>query len=333
MTTGVLLINLGTPRSFKPRDVKRYLTQFLTDERVIDIPFLARQLLVRALIVPKRYRESARLYQTIWMEEGSPLLVYGRRTQKQLQERLGERFQVRLAMRYQTPSIKEGVSALARCEHVIVLPLFPHYASATTGSVFQEVFYCFSRLLRIPSLHFISDYYDHPHFIEAWAERGREKEWERFDHILFSYHGLPEKQVRRSDSTGRCLRSAHCCQTNRLCYSGQCVATTQLITQKLGIPKERFSHCYQSRLGRAPWLKPYTSDALAALAKQGKKRLLVFSPAFVCDCLETLEEIGVQYQEEFKELGGEKLELVSGLNDHPKWMDALEELVRPLARG
>ncbi|QVL56776.1 MAG: ferrochelatase [Simkaniaceae bacterium] len=328
MKTGVLLVNLGTPDSPNPGDVKRYLTEFLTDGRVIDLPPVRRNLLVRGVIVPRRYKESAKLYQSIWEEEGSPLLIYGKRVAHLLQERLGSSYQVELAMRYQKPSIEEGLQALKGARRLIIFPLFPQYASATTGSVHQRVFEQISRWEVIPEVRAISSYYDHPSFIEAHIARGKEYDLEAYDHILFSYHGLPERQIKKADQRGTCLVQKDCCKKNPRCYAAQCYGTTEKITQGLKIPKEKWSLAFQSRLGKSPWIRPYSDSVLEMLAKENKKRVLVFSPAFVSDCLETLEEIGCQYKELFIQKGGESLDLVQGLNDHPKWIEAIERIIK-----
>ncbi|MCP5506553.1 MAG: ferrochelatase [Chlamydiales bacterium] len=327
MKTGVLLVNLGTPDSPHPKDVKRYLTEFLTDGRVIDLPPLQRNLLVRGLIVPKRYKESAKLYQTIWEKEGSPLLSYGKKVAKGLQQKLGETYHVELAMRYQNPSMEEGLKKLKTYRKLIVFPLFPQYASATTGSVHEKVLKVLSKWQVIPEMRFISSYWDHPAFIQAHLERAKEYDLSSYDHILFSYHGLPERQIQKADHTGTCLVKRDCCAKNPHCYAAQCFGTTTKMTEGLGLPKEKWTLSYQSRLGKSPWIKPYSDHVLEKLAEEGKKRVLVFSPAFVCDCLETLEEIGCQYQELFKAKGGEVLDLVEGLNDHPKWIDAIERII------
>ena len=328
---GILLVNLGTPDSAKPREVKRYLTQFLTDRRVIDIPYILRQLLVRGIIIPRRYKASSKLYQTIWKKEGSPLKIYSYELKGKLQESLGSTFQVELAMRYQNPSIEESLEKLRSCEKIVVVPLFPQYASATTGSVYQEVFRILQSWEVIPSLVCLSEFSTDKEVIQAFCESAQENDLSEYDHFLFSYHGLPARQVQKADRCNHCLQSSDCCQKltekNRTCYAAQCVATTTAICQELRLPKESVSHCYQSRLGKDPWLQPYASDVLEKLAKKGKKRLLVFSPAFVADCLETLQEIAIEYQAEFKKWGGEKLDLVEGLNSRSKWVLALKSVI------
>ena len=333
MSIGVLLVNLGTPKSQRPRDVKRYLHQFLTDGRVIDLPWLARQLLVRGFIVPKRYRESAKTYDVIWREEGAPLMIYGKKLEAVLQKRLGNRFSVCLAMRYQNPSIESGLEKLRKqgLHHLMILPLFPHYASATTGSVHQKVLEIISRWPVIPSLNLVQTYAQHPHFIKAIVGCAKKYDPDSYDHLLFSYHGLPERQLYKLDESKHCLKTSDCCrmmtQSNRHCYGAQCWLTTKALTSHLELKPDRYTHCYQSKLGKDPWMCPYTSEVIKKCAKSGKKRLLVFCPSFACDCLETLHEIGVEYRTLFRENGGEELDFVEGLNDHPAWVEALKILI------
>lgn len=333
MSIGVLLVNLGTPDSPHPRDVKRYLHQFLTDGRVIDIPWLYRQLLVRGLIVPKRCSESAKTYRVIWKKEGSPLMVYGKQLESALQSKLGKKFSVRLAMRYQNPSIASGLEELKKesVRHLMVLPLFPHYASATTGSVHQEVLEKIRHWSVIPSLNLIQGYAQHPGLIEAIASRAENYDLESYDHLIFSYHGLPERHLHKVDLSGCCLKTPDCCQTmtdsNQSCYGAQCWSTTKALAARLRFAPDRYTHCYQSRLGKDLWVRPYTSEVIKQCAKSGKKRLLVFCPSFACDCLETLHEIGVEYRALFQNGGGEELDFVEGLNDHPMWIEALKNLI------
>jgi ferrochelatase len=314
----ILLINLGTPRAPTLKGVFHYLNEFLTDPRVIDLPWWRRQLLVRGVIVPARLRQSTHSYQRIWTDEGSPLMVYGQRAKKLLQQSLGADFQVELAMRYQEPSIEKGLKNLMHhCpDRLIILPLFPQYASATTGSVHQKVMELLSRYTVIPEVTFISQFADHPSFIEALNSVSKKFSLSDYDHILFSYHGLPQKM-------GHCLQG-NCEQ--RHCYVAQCLATTQGLVGKLGLSREQYSICFQSRLGKEPWLQPYASDTIEQLAKAGKKRVLVFCPSFICDCLETLFEIGEEYDLLFRAAGGAKLDLVPGLNDHPAWISALKQI-------
>jgi ferrochelatase len=328
---GVLLVNLGTPDSPMPEDVRKYLIEFLTDERVIDSPWLKRQFLVRRIIVPRRYLDSAANYARIWTLEGSPLKIYSNKVKKLLQTSLGEDFQVEIAMRYQNPSIKETLKKFKGCSQLIIVPLFPQYASATTGSIHQRVMEELSKWLSIPEVRFINSYPTQPEMIAAFCSRAREYNLENYDHFVFSFHGLPESQIRKSDDHDYCLKERDCCSNicakNKNCYSAQCHATTKAIAEQLGIGRELYTICFQSRLGKEPWLRPYASDVIEELAHQGKKNVLVFSPAFVCDCLETIDEIGREYRKEFTQRGGERFDLVQGLNDHPLWIEALRNLV------
>lgn len=330
--TGVLVVNLGTPDSPATGDVRRYLIQFLTDPRVIDIPWLPRQLLVRGIIGPFRAPKSARTYREIWMPEGSPLMVHGERLVAALRAAWREDVPVELAMRYQNPSIAAGLEALRRqdVERVVVFPLFPQYASATTGSVHDEVMRVLRGQANIPDLRLIDDYPDDPAFIAAFAEAGRAHDPADWDHVLFSYHGLPERQIRKADDRDVC-RFGACCGTlgpdNRRCYRAQCFATTRALARELGLADGDHTTCFQSRLGSDPWIQPYTSDVLKELAGRGVKRLLVFCPAFTADCIETIDEIAVEYAEEFHEAGGEELRLVESLNDRPVWVEAITTML------
>ena len=332
---GVLLINLGTPDNPDVPAVRRYLDQFLMDERVIDIPKFNRTLLVKGIIVPFRSPKTSKLYKEIWNEKGSPLLYYSKIQAKLLQEKLGNDYQVELAMRYQNPSIESALERLKAglVESIKVIPMFPQYASASTGSVMQLVMELVSKWQTIPPISFVNSFHDNNLMLEVFAENAAKHQPETYDHVLFSFHGLPERQLLKCDHTGNyCLKKDNCCDvlndTNKFCYSAQGHHTASLIAAKLGLSKDKYTVCFQSRLGKEPWVQPYTTDVLKKLAAEGKKRLLVFSPAFVADCLETLYEITVEYHEEFKALGGEHVQLVESLNDHPKFIEALVELAK-----
>lgn len=333
MTTGILLVNLGTPNSPKPKDVYRYLIEFLTDERVIDLPWLQRQLLVRGIIIPSRYKQSAHSYQQIWTAEGSPLMVYSRKVQQALQSTLGKSFHVELAMRYQNPSLEQGIKNILNkgLRHLIILPLFPQYASASTGSVYQKTMEIIRKETTFPKVTFIDSFPNHKAVIEAFSHVARKKNLEDYDHYLFSFHGLPQRQIKKADKFNRCLKRLDCCQTpcreNADCYSAQCYLTYQAIAETLKLPQGKTSIAFQSRLGKDPWIEPFTPIVLEELLKNGKKKVLVFCPSFVCDCLETIFEIGVEYAAEFKKRGGETLDLVQGLNDEPIWIEALKKIV------
>ena len=330
--TGVLLVNLGTPNSTSTKDVRTYLREFLMDGRVVDIPKPVRWFLVNSIIAPFRAPKSAAEYRKLWTDRGSPLKFYGEDVRDMLQSSLGEEYQVVLAMRYQNPSIAVGLAELqaAKVKNIIVIPLFPQYASATNGSVVEKVMAITQNWQVVPSIRFINQFPDHPAVIETFAERAQPFMAEEWDHVLFSYHGLPERQIRRA-STGHCALNEKCCASfgphNQYCYRAQCFLTSRKIAERLGIPKEKYTVTFQSRLGSDPWVKPYTDDTMQALAADGAKRLLVFSPAFVADCLETNIELGEALKEDFEELGGEHLQLVPSLNDHPRWVEGLKSMV------
>jgi len=334
--TAVLLINLGTPDSPSVRDVRSYLSQFLNDPRVIDIPWLLRKILVNLVIVPFRAPKSAKLYRQLWTENGSPLLYYGEEVVRLLQNELPREYTVYLAMRYKNPSIPDVLRRIyqEKYDRLIVLPLFPQYASASTGSAQEEVMREVEKWWVIPDINFVSQYYDHPRYIEAFVERGRKYRIEDYNHVLFSYHGLPERQVDKVHVVGSCLD--HKCSTeineaNRYCYRATCYATTRLIASALGIPEERYTVCFQSRLDEK-WLMPFSDKVVIRCAQRGMKKILVFSPAFTADCLETVVEIGIEYQHLFEQHGGEKVQLVESLNDHPLWIKCLKELTETSVR-
>jgi ferrochelatase len=332
---GILLVNLGTPNSPSTKDVRRYLDEFLMDPRVIDVNQALRTFLVKGIIVPFRSPKSAKLYQKIWSPEtGSPLLHYSKLQHQALQQRLGDDYQVELAMRYQNPSIESALNRLkaSLVDSIQVIALFPQYASASTGSVYDKVMELVKQWPTIPTLSFVNSFHDNELMIETFANNGKKYKPESYDHILFSFHGLPQRQLIKCDHTGNyCLKIDGCCDTindvNKYCYSAQSHHTALLIAQKLNIPKEKYTICFQSRLGNDPWVQPYTSEIIAKLAKEGKKRILVFCPAFVADCLETVYEVTEEYGAEFKALGGEHIQLVESLNDSLTWIDALEKMV------
>jgi ferrochelatase len=337
---GVLLIQLGTPDSPSPRDVRRYLREFLGDRRVLDMPRVPHWLLLNLVILPFRPRKSAEAYSAIWTERGSPLLLHSRALATAVAERLGEDFRVELGSRYGRPSSREALERLVRedVERVIVLPLFPHYAASSTGSALAHVLDLASEMWNVPELSTVGAFYEHPDYIAALAASARPclREFKP-DHVLFSYHGLPERQVRKSDTSGsHCLSSDDCCAAigaaNRHCYRAQCFATTRALAAALEIDDGRHSISFQSRLGRIPWIRPYTDHVLPELAAQGARRLAVLCPSFVADCLETLEEIGIRARQQWEELGGEDFLLVPCLNSEPRWAETLAGMIRDHAR-
>jgi ferrochelatase len=332
--TGILIVNLGTPDAPTRSAVYRYLKQFLLDPRVIDINPLARNLLVRGIIAPFRSGKSAEAYRELWTDKGSPLKFYGENLVAQVQQLLGPDYAVELAMRYQNPSIESAIGKLmqAKVSGIKVFTLFPQYASATTGSVHEEVMRVLGRQQIIPAVEFVSAYPTWEPMIDLFAKNAARFDLAQYDHILFSYHGLPQRQLRKADAFNHCLQKPDCCQTltpvNRFCYSAQCYATTQAIARQLNISQDRYTVCFQSRLGRDPWTQPYTVQMIEKLAAAGAKRLLVFCPAFTADCLETTIEIGEEYREDFIKWGGERLDLVESLNDKPEWARAVAEYLR-----
>jgi len=331
---GILLTNLGTPEAPQTTEVRRYLHEFLSDPRVIDINPALRWILLHLIILRTRPQKSAAAYRQIWTDEGSPLLVHSRALTEAIQERMPP-VPVALAMRYGEPSIAAGLAQLeqAGCDRILVVPLYPHYAASSTGSTVEEVYRLASERWNTPFIQVVGPFYDHPAFIDALAQVGapilRELEPE---HVLYSFHGLPERHVQKSDMTGaHCLASPTCCDAicpaNRNCYRAQCFATARALSARLGLDASQATVTFQSRLGRTVWIRPYTDQVLPQLARRGVKRLAVFCPAFVADCLETLEEIGIRANEDFRAAGGEELRLVPGLNATPVWVDALTTIL------
>jgi protoporphyrin/coproporphyrin ferrochelatase len=337
--TGVLLVNLGTPASPRTADVRRYLRQFLSDPRVIDIPPALRFALLHFVILPFRPRRSAAQYATIWQEGGSPLLIHGRALSEEVAKRLGPRFHVELGMRYGEPSLPDALARLrtAEVDRIVVFPLFPQYASSSTGSALEVVYREAAAQWNVPSLRVLEPFYADPGFIGAQAGIARPL-LERFaaDHVLFSFHGLPERQIRKSDPSGaHCFARPDCCARvgphNASCYRAQSHATAHALAGALALGPGLWSVSFQSRLGRAPWIKPYTDLVLPELAARGVRRLAIFCPSFVADCLETVEEIGVRAREQWSSLGGSDLLLVPCVNAHPDWADAVVAHLRAAA--
>jgi len=332
---GVLLVNLGTPDSPETPDVRKYLREFLMDERVIDIPTWKRWLLINLIIAPLRSPKSAAEYKKLWTENGSPLLHYGKRLHTLTKEALGDEYAVELAMRYQSPSIVNGLKNLAAQDisELIVLPLFPQYAEASTGSVIAKVNEEIKAFANLPTPKFVEWFHHESYFIDALAAVAQPmvdaKDWE---HYIFSYHGIPERQILKQNYEGCCrLQSADCnigTSSCRNCYRYACVETTVLLTEVLNIPKEKYTICFQSRLGKTPWIQPFTDHVIDDLAEKGIKRILAFSPSFIADCLETTLEVGETYAEQFEEKGGEEWQLVPSLNESDLWVKAVSSLIK-----
>jgi ferrochelatase len=337
MSKAVLLVNLGSPDSPSVTDVRRYLNEFLMDGRVIDVAWPLRRLIV-GLILINRPKESAHAYDTVWTPEGSPLIVASRNVRALLEERLD--LPVELAMRYQNPSVPEVVKRLAArgVTELLLIPLFPQYAMSSYETAVVWVQDSVKKLAPRMRVTVQSPYYDRADYITALAASAESYVKQAFDHLLFSFHGIPERHLRKSDPTGKhCLTTPNCCEVRSeahpFCYRHQCFSTARLVAAKLGLTEDRWSVSFQSRLGRDPWLQPYTDLELERLPGDGVKKLLIICPAFVSDCLETIEEIGMRGRESFMEAGGESYTMIPCMNDHSAWIDALQNMVKPFAAG
>ena len=331
---GILLMNLGSPESTSTKDVRKYLNEFLMDERVIDIPYLQRLLLVKGIIVPFRAPKSAAAYKTIWTDKGSPLVETTRQLKNALQKIVDE--PVEIAMRYGSPNPTEGFNKLLQqqpgLEEVIAVPLYPHYAMSSFETAVEQAKQIHKKNNYSFTLKFVKPFYNDAPYIHALSERIKPFLKEAYDHILFSYHGVPQRHIKKSDITGcHCLQKENCCEVaspaHDFCYRHQCFTTTKLVTEKAGIPTNKFSISFQSRLGKG-WLEPFTDIRLEEMPKEGIKKLLIICPAFVSDCLETLEEIADRGKEIFMEAGGESYKMIPCLNVEPLWVEALAGLVK-----
>jgi protoporphyrin/coproporphyrin ferrochelatase len=334
MKRAIVLMNLGSPDSTEVKDVKRYLDEFLMDKRVIDKPWLYRALLVKGIIVPLRSPNSAKAYKTIWTEKGSPLIVISRQLRDALKKEIDD--PVVIAMRYGNPSPMQAFNELLKkdpgLEEVILVPLYPHYAMSSFETAVE---YAKEQHLKGNysfKLTILKPFYNNPDYINALSESITLFLDKEYDQLIFSYHGIPERHILKSDITGsHCLKSADCCDiqspAHQFCYRHQCWTTSKLVAQKLSIPDGKWSMSFQSRLGSDEWLKPYTVTQLKEFPKQGIKKLLVVCPAFVSDCLETLEEMGIEGKELFLNSGGESFDLIPCLNVHPLWVSTLAKMV------
>jgi ferrochelatase len=336
---GIVLMNLGSPDSTQVKDVKKYLNEFLMDGRVIDLPYLYRLLLVRGIIVPFRAPKSAMAYRTIWWKEGSPLVELTKQLKTAVQKKLD--FPVAMAMRYGTPAPQTAYEELMKqsdsLEEVILFPLYPHYAMSSYETAVEHMKTAHAKGKYNFKLTTIKPYYNQPDYINAMVENMRSYLTQGYDHILFSYHGVPERHIKKSDTTGcHCLQVSNCCEiksaAHDTCYRHQCFTTTRLITAQLNIPAEKYSISFQSRLGKG-WLQPFTDKRLEKMPGEGIKKLLIICPAFVSDCLETLEEIAERGKESFLEAGGESYTMIPCLNVHPLWVAAITKWITEYAAG
>lgn len=336
----VLLMNLGSPDSTVVKDVRRYLNEFLMDGRVIDLPLIARTLLVRGIIVPFRAPKSAEAYKTIWTEQGSPLIVLTKQLQQSLQQQIQE--PVAIAMRYGNPSPKQAFDDLLRenpdLKEVIIVPLYPHYAMSSYETAIVQAKEHHAAGNYPFRISFIKPFYNEENYLNALAASMQPWLEKEYDHILFSYHGIPERHLRKTGGGNgcHCMKVTNCCEVNTMahdtCYRHQVFTTTRLVAEKLGLPRDKYSISFQSRLGSG-WLQPFTDVRLEQMPKEGIKKLLVICPAFISDCLETLEEIAERGKETFLEAGGESYEMIPCLNTHPMWVATLASWVNDHNQG
>lgn len=327
----VLILNVGTPDKPEVKSVRKFLSEFLNDPFVINIPWLFRKILVNFIIVPFRAPKSTKLYQQLWEKEGSPLLINAIKLREKLAEKMGDEYSVFMAMRYGNPSIKKALSEIDKggFEELIIIPLFPQYAESTTETAIQAVYQEAESYFSFPQIKEIKKFYDHSEFLNAWFSRAQEYDFKKYDHIVFSYHGLPLSHIQKAhpqESIQTCTCEKEIPDHGKLCYKAACYATNRLLVKKLGLQEGQFSVAFQSRLSKR-WLSPFTDELIVDLAKQGKKNILIFAPAFVADCLETKVELGIEYTELFQNAGGKTLELVESLNDSDVWVNALNSII------
>ncbi len=323
MKHGLLLINLGTPKNADTSSVRNYLREFLTDKRVIDLPALLRYALVYTFILPFRSRRSAHAYQSIWTEQGSPLLFHSQNLVNQLQKEVGSEHIIALGMRYGEPSIATALNQLKHCESITILPLYPQYSSAASGSSIAEAMRIINSWDLIPSIKIISNFFQHPAYLKAQAQTIKASLEEHF-HVLFSYHGIPERQITKSSCKTICTGSCPKLTDDiHGCYRAQCYENSRLLALELGLSPNSYSTAFQSRLGKTPWVKPYTDQILSELITRGITKLIIVCPSFVADCLETLEEIGIRLKEQWITLGGKELINVPSMNTDPLWRKAI----------
>ncbi|PWU04596.1 MAG: ferrochelatase [Bacteroidetes bacterium] len=335
----IVLMNLGSPDSTEVKDVKKYLDEFLMDKRVIDYPYLLRLLLVKGIIIPARVKNSAEAYHTIWTKDGSPLIIFTNQLRNSLQERTVDA--VAIMMRYGPPTPDETFSALLKkipdLEEVLLIPMYPHYAMSSYETAVLHARDSYRRN-RFPfKLKFIKPFYNNDDYLNALAESMKPYLQQDYDHVLFSYHGIPERHILKTDRTHQhCLSSPDCCdiasKAHETCYRHQCFYTTKKVVQRAGIPEGKFSNSFQSRIGKK-WLTPYTDIRLEEMPKEGIKKLLVVCPAFVSDCLETLEEIAIRGKETFMNAGGESYEMIPCMNVNSVWVECLAKWIRDYESG
>jgi ferrochelatase len=327
---GILLINLGSPGSADVKDVKKYLDEFLMDENVIDYRWIFRALLVQGIILKTRPPKSAEAYKTVWTAEGSPLIVFTQKVQQKLQKMV--EVPVEIGMRYAEPGIETGIRKLVEknVNEIVLFPLYPQYAMSTTRTVIEKAEEIRRKKFPDVKINYIQPFYNRDIYADCLAESIREKLPEHFDALMFSYHGVPERHIFKTDPTGTCNLNDCCSRevnpSHPFCYRHQCYNTTGRVIEKLGLPKDKVIVSFQSRLGKDKWLEPYTDHTLESLPSRGIKNLAVVCPAFVSDCLETLEEISVEGKEQFMKAGGETFSYIPCLNDEDRWIEVIRTL-------
>lgn len=331
--TGVLLLNLGSPSGYDVASVRKYHREFFSDPFVFDISNFGRQLLTNLVILPFRSPKVAGYYKKIWTENGSPLIAHMHSLAVVLQNKLGESYKVAIAMNYGVPSMGEALVELndPALDRLVAVPLFPQFAASTSGSVMHSLEKHLKSWPGHPPFDWVKSFCNHPAFIRAWAARSRDYNLADYDHLIFSFHGLPIRHIRQQERCGwRCLEPG-CCDSIRAensgCYRARCYETARLLASALQIEKPEYSVAFQSRLGRASWIRPYMADVVKNCAVNGKSKLLVFPLSFVADCLETIHEIGSEYKERFVQMGGEQLDVVESLNDAEFWCDGLCSII------
>lgn len=325
---GILLVNLGSPKSPTEEDVRIYLREFLMDKRVIDAPWLIRKIIVEGMILPKRPKSSAYAYQSIWWKEGSPLVVISKRIFQSIQKKITH--PVALAMRYQEPSIKQGLQELhdMGVTEVLIIPLYPQYAMSTTETVMEKSKKVQKKYFPNLKLNFLPPFYNDEEYIKTLSKHIQANLPEGFDLLLFSYHGLPERHIFKTDPTKTCRLDNSCCfeaglKSHKYCYRHQCYFVTEKVRETLGLDKSKVKQTFQSRLGRQPWLQPYTDKTLTELPSAGIKKIAVVAPAFVSDCLETLEELAITDKKLFLANGGQEFHYIECLNEDENWINWL----------
>lgn len=329
--TAIILANVGTPDEPKANAVRRFLFHFLNDKYVIDLPWLLRKFLVNCIIIPFRVKKSTKLYKRLWTKNGSPIIYHSEKLKGKLQKQLGDNYEIFLGMRYGKPNYKTALKEIKKAGYsrIILFPLFPQYAQSTTQTAIVSAKKEIKRLNIEAETVFINQFYNHPAFIQAFISQAEKYDLSKYDHILFSYHGLPNRQIEKCHR-GVKVETCDCTQSipdhGKFCYRATCFATSRLIAKKLGLQKSDYTDAFQSRLTKN-WLSPFSDEVILEKLKEGKKNILVLAPSFVTDCLETIIEIGEDYQQIFSENGGGKIQLVESLNASDTWANAIVEII------